>query len=331
MKSRQSTDAPIKNYDNLIQHFLDRDKKALARIITLAENDPEAARIILSKLCRHIHGAYIVGFTGTPGSGKSTLISKLVTFLSEKGFKIGIISVDPSSPYSQGAFLGDRVRMREIILDPNVFIRSVASRGRLGGLAKAVFDIAILYDAYGMDYILVETVGAGQSEVDIFRLAYTVILVTVPGLGDSVQVQKAGLLEIADIMVINKSDLGGDFLKINLNMMLDSYTRQRSWRPPIIRTIATDGKGITELFQAIQEHREHLELSNNLMMKKRANIRYRLQSLIESYLFERILEKLSITKEFDNLIEKILSGSQDIYSAAHEILQPLLKKVEKSL
>ncbi|HUX99818.1 MAG TPA: methylmalonyl Co-A mutase-associated GTPase MeaB [Candidatus Deferrimicrobium sp.] len=317
------------NIDTLISHFLEHDKKALARLITLAENDPEIARIISSKLRNHSHNSYILGLTGSPGTGKSTLINKLVEFLSDKGFKIGVISVDPTSPYGEGAFLGDRVRMREIILEPNVFIRSVASRGSLGGLSKAVFDIAKLYDAYGMDYIIVETVGAGQSEIDIYNLAYTIILVTVPGLGDSVQVQKAGILEIADILVINKSDLGGDFLKINLNMMLESYTRERGWRPPIIRTIAKEGEGITELFQAIQDHREHVERSGQLNEMKRTHIQKRIQVLIESLLFKQIIQKISMTNEINKATENVLSESQDIYSAVYEILKPFFDKIEK--
>ncbi|NVM53613.1 MAG: methylmalonyl Co-A mutase-associated GTPase MeaB [Candidatus Helarchaeota archaeon] len=316
------------NIDELISNFLNRDRKALARIISLVENESDIARQVLSRLCKSTNNSYIIGVTGSPGTGKSTLITALVEYLSAKGLRIGIISVDPTSPYSGGAFLGDRVRMRDIILDPKVFIRSVASRGSMGGIAKAVYDIARLYDAYGMDYVLVETVGAGQSEVDIHRLAYTILLITVPGLGDSIQVQKAGILEIADILVINKSNLGGDFLKVNLNMMLNSMTRQSGWRPPIVRTIATEGKGTAELFQAIQDHREYMELSEKLKEKRRNNIRYKIQNLIESQLF-KLSEKILTPKEIDKIITDVLSGSKDVYTVVHEILEPIIDKIEK--
>ncbi len=314
--------------NNLIDRFLKHDKTALARIISLVENDPEAARTILGQLNPYSNDCYIIGITGSPGTGKSTLVTQLSQYLTELGLKIGIISVDPSSPLGGGAFLGDRVRMRDIILNPNVFIRSVASRGSLGGLAKSVFDIARLYDAYGMDYVLIETVGAGQSEIDIFSLAYTIIMITVPGLGDHVQVLKAGILEIADIFVINKSDLGGDFLKINLNMVLQSDPQVSEWRVPIIRTIATEGQGISDLFEVIQEHQAYLTSSGLLTKKKRFILHNRIQSLIETTLFSILSKKLLSSKAIDNIVEQILSGSIDIYNGVFQLLNPLLKKIE---
>jgi len=319
----------LDDLDELIQRFLNQDKYALARVITLVENDPEAARTILRNLHGYSHGSYIIGVTGSSGAGKSTLINGLAGFLTENGYTVGVISVDPSSPLSGGAFLGDRIRMRESILNPKVYIRSVASKGNTGGLASAVYDISVLYDAFGLDYILIETVGAGQSETDIFNLSYTIILVTDPSIGDSVQVQKAGILEIADIFVINKSDLGGDFLKVNLNMMLESAPSINGWYPPIIRTIATENEGITELFQAIQAHAKHLEKSGKLDEKKQENIRHRLQAILESSLYQRIKDKFSISATLEQVLKDILSGSKDIYSAADEILQPIVNKFEK--
>ncbi len=320
----------IDDLDDLISRFLNQDRTALARIITLIENNPEIARKLLSKLCKSSHDPYIIGLTGSPGTGKSTLITQMVEYLTNKDQQVGIISVDPSSPIYGGAFLGDRVRMRDIILNPKVFIRSVASRGSMGGISKAVYDIVQLYDAYGMNYILIETVGAGQSEVDIFRLAYTVLLLTVAGLGDHVQVLKAGILEIADVLVINKSDLGGDFLKVNLNMLLESDTQKSGWRPPIVRTIATEGRGIAELFQAIQKHRDYLESSGKLNNKKRATIRNKLKTLLESQLYKHVSETVLPPETLEKIVGAVFTGAKDIYTAVFEILEPIINKIKSS-
>lgn len=320
-------DAPL---DNLLTQFFAHDRAALARIITLVENDSQLAQQIFSKLPANSN-PYIIGITGSPGTGKSTLITQMAKYLAANGHQVGIISIDPSSPLYGGAFLGDRIRMRDVILNPKVFIRSVASRGTTGGLSSSVYDITQLYAAYGMDYVLIETVGAGQSEIDIFRLAYTILLITVPSLGDSVQAQKAGILEIADIFVINKSDLGGDFLKINLNMMLDSASSKAGWRPPIIRTVATEGQGLAELFNAIDAHKHFLETDEQLNAKKRANIRRRLETLVKDQLFTYIVEQISPSNTLENLINDVFNGSKDIYSAVNEIVEPLLKKSRKIL
>ncbi len=318
------------NLDELISRFLQHDRAALARIITLIENDIEFAHQVFSKIYKFPHNSYILGITGFPGTGKSTLISKLAEYLSGKGFTIGIILVDPSSISGGGAFLGDRIRMKEIILNPNIFIRSVASRGSLGGLSKSTFDIAQLYDAYGFDYIIIETVGAGQDEIDIANLSYSNILLVNPESGDSIQFQKAGIFEIGDILVINKADLGGDFLKINLNMMLDTALESHDWRPPIVKTIGIKGEGIPELVQVIQDHKKYMESSGRLAEKKRSHIRYRIQNLIESILFNRVLQKFPIVNKIINeILEDVVAGSKDIYSAVFEILQPILEKIEK--
>ncbi|MHA1129463.1 MAG: methylmalonyl Co-A mutase-associated GTPase MeaB [Candidatus Helarchaeota archaeon] len=315
--------------DELIARFLKHDKQALARIITLMENNSADARTILSRLSKQTNDAYIIGITGSPGTGKSTLIAQLAALLASQGFSVGIISIDPSSPIYGGAFLGDRVRMHKIILHPKVFIRSIASRGSTGGISKALYDIIRLYDAYEMDYILIETVGAGQTEVDIFNLAYTIVLLTIPETGDNVQVLKAGLLEIADIFVINKSDLGGDWDKINLNMMLQSVQETFDWRPPIVRTVATENKGIIELLQAIQSHRAHLNCSGKLKSKKRTIVRKRLHTLLETFLFEEFVQKLLPKRELEATIDAILNGTKDIYTIVHEILEPVRKNLTK--
>ncbi|MDD1778942.1 MAG: methylmalonyl Co-A mutase-associated GTPase MeaB, partial [Candidatus Helarchaeota archaeon] len=263
-----------------------------------------------------------------PGAGKSSLINSLTTYMTSQGHSIGIISVDPSSPYTGGAFLGDRVRMRENILNPKVYIRSVASRGSTGGLAIAIYDIASVFDAFGFDFIIIETVGAGQSVVDIFPLAYTIILVMEPGMGDSVQVQKAGILEIADILVINKSDLGGDFLKVNLNMMLESYKPKAGWNTPIVRTIATEGVGAAELFQTILAHKNHLEAAGLLEEKRRHAIRIHVQNLIESLLIKTLAQKFALPKKMDEIMEAVSSSSKDIYTAIFEFLQPIFERLD---
>jgi LAO/AO transport system kinase len=312
----------------LIQRFLERDKYALARIITLVENDPDAARKIMSRIYTSSHKSYIIGLTGSPGAGKSSLINSLTTYITSQGQTVGIISVDPSSPYTGGAFLGDRVRMRQNKLNPKAYIRTVASRGSTGGLAIAIYDIASVFDAFGFDFIIIETVGAGQSEVDIFQLAYTIILVTEPGLGDSVQVQKAGILEIADILVINKSDLGGDFLKVNLNMMLESYKPKSGWHPPIVRTIATEGVGAAELFQTILTHKNHLEVAGILEEKRRHAIRTQVQNLIERILLKTMAQKFALSKNMAEIIEEVYSGSKDVYTAILRFLQPILDRLD---
>src|SRR5579864_5187729 len=241
---------PAPASQDLVDRLLAGDRRALARVVTLIENGAPQARQMLARLHTQGGHAHIVGFTGSPGAGKSTLVMQLARELRRREQRIAIIAVDPSSPFTGGAILGDRIRMQELAGDPNVFIRSMASRGSVGGLAAATRDAVRALDAAGFDTIIVETVGAGQAEVEIVRAAQTVVVVTVPGMGDDIQAIKAGILEIADIFDVNKADRpGADQTAAELRMLmsLDSERKQKAWRVPIIKTSAVSGEGVPEL------------------------------------------------------------------------------------
>lgn len=313
--------------DELIDRLLKGDKRAAARLITLVENDEEKAREIVKKIHPHTGNAYIVGITGPPGAGKSTLLDKLIRVAREEGKVVGVIAIDPTSPFTGGALLGDRIRMQRHSTDPGVFIRSMATRGSLGGLAKATNDAIKVLDAYGCDVIFVETVGVGQIEVDIVKTADTVVLVTIPGLGDDIQAIKAGLMEIADVFVINKADReGADATYFELNLMLDlekERWEKRGWRPPIVETVATTMKGMRELWDAINEHRKFLEESGELDKKRRFRAEEEVKTIVSDRV-ARIVGKMLSDEEVSSLIDKIVEREIDPYSAADEILEKAL-------
>ncbi|HEA71130.1 MAG TPA: methylmalonyl Co-A mutase-associated GTPase MeaB, partial [archaeon] len=240
-----------KEYDinALITRFKNKDKIALARLITIIENEPDKVNEIFKHFENTNNESYIIGLTGSPGVGKSTLTGEVTKRFLEEGKSVGIICVDPTSPFSGGAFLGDRVRMTEISLHPNVFLRSLASRGYKGGISRAVFDISLLYEAFGMDIIIIETVGVGQAEFDIYNLVYSVVVILIPGYGDAIQMQKAGIIEIGDIYDINKKDLGGEDIAVQIEMMLDDTIFQSGWRPPVSMTNSISGDGVDDLIQ----------------------------------------------------------------------------------
>ncbi|MFX1276356.1 MAG: methylmalonyl Co-A mutase-associated GTPase MeaB [Promethearchaeota archaeon] len=309
-----------RNYkvNDLILQFKRKDKIALARLISLIENEPERASEIFKHFENNKNDSYIIGITGSPGVGKSTLVGSIVKKLLKENKTIGVISVDPTSPFSGGAFLGDRVRMTEISLHPNLFMRSLASRGSKGGLSRAVFDIIMLYEAFGMDLILIETVGAGQSEFEIYNLAHTVVVVLVPGYGDAIQMQKAGIIEIGDVYDVNKKDLGGEDIAVQIEMMLDDSTLQGGWRPPVSMTNSISGEGVDKLIQQIFDHKEHLELSGILEKKKEQQLSYKIRELL-FYKIDKVLESLISQKEIHEIHAKVIDNKFQVYEAIHDL------------
>ncbi|TXT61216.1 MAG: putative enzyme [Promethearchaeota archaeon] len=310
--------------ETLVERFKEKDRIALSKLISIVENQPEKAYEIFRHFDDNENEAYIVGITGSPGVGKSTLTGVISQKLLEQGKSVGIICVDPTSPFSGGAFLGDRVRMNKISLNENVFLRSLASRGYKGGISKAVFDISLLYEAFGKDVIIIETVGAGQAEFDIYNLAYSVIVVLVPGYGDSIQMQKAGIIEIGDIYDINKKDLGGDDIAVQLETMLDDGDYPSGWRPPVSMTDACAGEGVDDLLQNIWDHKEHVELSGLLKEKKRNRYSYKIHELIHSKIESIISERFIDEKKINSIINDALTnGKYSIYDSIQKIFEKI--------
>lgn len=302
--------------------------RAVARLISWLEDEDERALDHMERLYPHTGRAYIVGITGSPGAGKSTLTDKITFALRRQGLTVGIIAVDPSSPFTGGAVLGDRVRMSRLSTDPGVFIRSMATRGFLGGLAKATGDVVKVLDAFGKDVILIETVGVGQDEVDIIRLADTTCLVLVPGLGDTIQSMKAGVMEIADIFVINKADRPGAdqlYTEVATRVEQDAHIKERAWTPPVVRTVAVEDQGVDQLLQAVQEHRRFLETSGALEEKRRRRAREETLQMIHGELFRRIRDRLTADGELEALVEEIAAKRRSPYRAMRDVIGRWLK------
>jgi LAO/AO transport system kinase len=306
--------------ESLSAKILDGDRRSVARGITIVENDNSSTAELIKELYPHTGKAYRVGITGPPGAGKSTITNQLTKYFRKSNKKIGIIAVDPTSPFTGGALLGDRVRMTDVGSDPSVFIRSMATRGSLGGLSRKTVDAADILDAAGFDIIIFETVGVGQSELDIANAADTTIVVLVPESGDSIQAMKAGLMEIADFFVVNKSDRPGAeqaIVALKTILMMKNISHE-SWFPEIIKSVASENKGIEEISTAIWNHRDYL-LKNDLFLKRREDhIRKRIREIVEG----RIKEELwnNSADEFNSAIQKVVLGSISPYHLAEDIL-----------
>jgi LAO/AO transport system kinase len=305
---------------DLAERLLQGDRRALARVVTLIENDAPEAHDYLAQLYLHSGRAHIIGVTGSPGAGKSTLVMQLTRELRQRDQRVGVVAVDPSSPFTGGAILGDRIRMQELAGDPNVFIRSMASRGNLGGLAASTRDVARALDAAGYDAIIIETVGAGQAEVEIVRAAHTVLVVTVPGMGDDIQALKAGILEIADIFVVNKADRpGADQAAAELRMLLSLVEKQKrsaeEWRVPILKTSATQNQGIAEVVDAMARHRAFLDESGQMAQRNQRQVRSEIMALLQQSLARRLRSDVP-EDEWNGLIDAVMKREANPYGVA---------------
>lgn len=301
------------------------NRRLLSRLVTKIENDPAAAAAIIQRIWPRTGRAHRIGITGPPGVGKSTLVDHLIVMARAEGGTAAVVAVDPSSPFSRGAILGDRVRMLRHSGDPGVFIRSMAARDHLGGLAATTRDVAYLLDAFDFDIVLLETVGVGQSELDIMRVADTVVVVTAPGLGDSIQMLKAGILEIADLLVVNKSDRpGAKETVIQLREMHRLAPASSPWEVPILQTAASDGHGIDELWQAARRHLDHLRASGELEARRARRAEREVLDLVEQALAVHLRSKLDEHTGLGEILEGAKTRAVDPHSAANAILGRLL-------
>lgn len=306
----------------MINRIISSDKRAIAKALTMIENEDEGSEILLRKLYKHTGRAYRIGITGPPGAGKSTIVNCLVKLMIEKDYKVGVIAVDPTSPFTGGALLGDRIRMQEVGLLENVFIRSMATRGSLGGLSKNVVEACDILDASGKDFIIIETVGVGQSELDIAQTADTTVVVLVPESGDSVQAMKAGLMEIADIFVLNKSDReGADAVVATLKNIIHLKSASKDgWTVNVIKATGSQNKGIKELFDEMVNHRNHLESSGYLMIKRKEQLNKKIMNLVSSKLEVNFWDDAK-RKNLNERLDRIISKEDDPYSFVEEILK----------
>ncbi len=314
--------APTAGIEKWADQIRAGDVRSVSRAITSIENHAPEAEDLLRLLFPHTGQAYLTGVTGAPGTGKSTLVDRLAAFHRKNHEQVGVIAVDPTSPYSGGAILGDRIRMQGHAGDAGTFIRSMATRGFLGGLARATAEVALLLDAAGKKHVLIETVGVGQDEIDIVRLADCVLVVMVPGLGDDIQNMKAGLMEIGDIFVLNKADReGADRLEQQLLAMLSLVMPRDGWHPPVVCAVATENKGIEELALAVKKFEKHFEASGERKRKHMEHWKNRLVELLESRLMERALGGSEGEARLVELAEEVAERKKDPFTAVNEILK----------
>ncbi len=306
------------------------DVRAVARLIRDIDDGMPEVREVLKDLYPHTGNAYVIGITGAPGVGKSTLVDQMVAHLRKRDKTVGVLAVDPTSPFSGGAILGDRVRMQRHSMDPGVFIRSLATRGHFGGLTQSTRSAIDVLDAMGKDYILVETVGVGQDEVDVMRSAHTTVIVVIPGMGDDIQAIKAGILEVGDIFLINKADReGSDKTLSDLRLMIDMDQKKYDrggWKPPILKVQAVFDKGVEEFLEEVDRHARHLaETAGGLDFRRSsAKVRQELGEMIKARLIEEVLDRLTDSGEFDRAVDSIVEGKVDPYTACEDLVLPTL-------
>lgn len=316
----------------LVDKMLKGSVRGLGKLITLVEDESPGSLEALKKVYSHTKDAYIVGLTGAPGTGKSTLVDRIAVELTRKNVKVGIIAIDPSSPFTGGAFLGDRVRMINSCNDENIYIRSMGTRGSLGGLSEATASTVKILDAFGKDFILIETAGTGQAEVDVIKETDTTVVVCVPGLGDEIQTMKAGVMEIGDIFVVNKADQkDADRLVGDIETMLHMGYGSKEWIPPIIKTIATEGSGVVALGEEIFNHRGYLIKSGLLKSKKVKRIRQEIMEIAKNKIIGKINNSSNEANQVsDELLNEIMLREKDPYTAAEEIINNFAEIFQKS-
>jgi LAO/AO transport system kinase len=309
--------------EKLITKALDGDHRSIARLISLVESESPQAEHIMRKIYPHSGKAHIIGLTGSPGAGKSTLADKVIAHFKELGKTVGVIAVDPSSPFTGGAILGDRLRMQQHAVDPDVFIRSMGTRGSLGGLSRSTQEAALILDACGKDVVIIETVGVGQSEVDIVKIADTVGLILVPGMGDDIQVMKAGIMEIADVFIVNKADRdGADRVSTEVNMMLD-LLGLRPWRPPVLKTIAERGEGVKEVVSEIIRHADFLQVSEEGRRRKWQRMGMEVEEILRREI-ANLVESAWEKEKSPELFESLAGRKTNPYEVAERVLGSIL-------